>query len=64
MVAWSATGLARQIQGPMKFVFLVWFFIYSNAGGIGQHAFLVMLFGCMILMGELQKRKVAAALFS
>lgn len=61
MVAWSATGLARQINGPMKYVFLVWFFIYSNAGG--QHAFLVIAYGCMILMGDMWKRKGAAALF-
>lgn len=63
IVAWSATGLARQIPGPMKYVFLVWFLIYSNVGWLEQHAFLVMAYGCMILMGEVHKRKVAAAIF-
>lgn len=63
MVAWSATGLARQIQGPMRYVFLVWFLIYSNSGGLGQHAYLVMAYGCMILMSELKMRKGAAATF-
>lgn len=62
-VAWSATGLARQISGPMKFVFLVWFLIYSNIGGLGQHAFLVMAYGCMILMEDLKERKSASASF-
>lgn len=63
MVAWSATGLAQQIPGKMKFVFLGWFLIYSNLGGLGQHAFLVMAYGSMILMGDVQRRKAAAAIF-
>lgn len=63
IVAWSATGLARQIPGPMKYVFLVWFLIYSNVGWLEQHAFLVMAYGCMILMGEVHNRKAAAATF-
>ncbi|HXE95457.1 MAG TPA: hypothetical protein VN642_03570 [Dongiaceae bacterium] len=63
VVAWSATGLARQIPGLMKFVFLVWFLIYSNSGGVEQHAFLVMAYGCMILMGDVQRHKAAAAIF-
>lgn len=63
IVAWSVTGLARQIQGPMKFVFLVWFLVYSNSGGLAQHAFLVMIYGCMILMDEPQIRKGAAVSF-
>lgn len=63
IVAWSATGLARQIPGRIKFVFLVWFLIYSNLGWLEQHAFLVMAYGCMILMGDVQKRKVAATSF-
>lgn len=61
IVAWSVTGLARQIPGTMKFVFLVWILIYS--GGLGQHAFLVMIYGCVILMDEVQKLKGAAAAF-
>jgi hypothetical protein len=47
----------------MKYVFLVWFLIYSNVGWLEQHAFLVMAYGCMILMGEVHKRKAAAATF-
>jgi hypothetical protein len=63
VVAWSATGLARQIPGRMKFVFLGWFLIYSNLGWLEQHAFLVMAYGCMILMDDVQRRKGAAATF-
>lgn len=63
IVAWSVTGLARQIPGPMKFVFLVWVLIYSNIGGVEQHAFLVMAYGCMILMGDVLRHKGAAATF-
>lgn len=63
MVAWSATGLAQQIPGRMKFVFFGWFLIYSNLGGVGQHAFLVMIYGSMILMGDVQRRTVASATF-
>lgn len=63
IVAWSATGLARQIPGRMKFVFLVWFLIYSNLGWLEQHVFLVMAYGCMILMDDVHKRKCAATTF-
>lgn len=63
IVAWSATGLARQIPGRMKFVFLVWFLIYSNLGWLEPHSYLVMAYGCMILMGDVQNRKGAAATF-
>ncbi len=63
MVAWSATGLARQVQGPMRYVFLVWFLVYSNSGGLGQHAYLVMAYGCLVLMGEVQMHKGTTATF-
>lgn len=61
IVAWSVTGLARQIPGTMKFVFLVWILVYSE--GLGLHAFLVMIYGCSILMDEVHKHKGAAATF-
>lgn len=63
IVAWSVTGLAIQMPGLIRFTFLVWFLIYSNIGGLEQHAFLVMIYGCMILMGDVQKRKSSAAIF-
>lgn len=63
IVAWSATGLARQIPGLMKFVFLVWFLVYSNLVWLEPHALMVMAYGCMILMDDIQKRKGAAATF-
>lgn len=63
IVAWSATGLARQIPGSIKFVFLAWFLIYSNIGWLEQHAYLVMIFGSMIMMSDAQKRKGATAFF-
>jgi hypothetical protein len=62
ITAWSATGLARQIPGSMKFVFLVWFLIYSNFRMLDLHASLVMLYGCMVLMGNVQERKCASSL--
>lgn len=61
MVAWSTICLARQMSGPMKFVFLVWFLVYSHSGGL--HAFLVIAYGCMILMGEVWENKATAAAF-
>lgn len=60
-VAFSATSIARQIPGWIKFVFLVWFLIYSNYGWLDQHAFLIMVYGCTILLGDLQRRKVVVA---
>jgi hypothetical protein len=63
IVAWSATGLVRQIPGRMKFVFLMWFLFYSNLGWLEQHAFMVMAYGCMILMDDIHRRKGAAATF-
>ena len=63
IVALSVTRLSHQIPGAMKYVFLAWFLIYSNIGLLEQHAYLVMAYGCMILMSDVQKRKVAATIF-
>ena len=63
IVAWSATGLARQMRGAMKFVFLVWFLIYSNSRMLDLHAYLVMLYGCMVLMSNVQERKCVSSFF-
>lgn len=62
IVAWSATALARQIPGKMKFVFLVWFLVFF-IGSIEQPPFLVMAYCCMILTGDVRKHKAAAATF-
>lgn len=58
-VAWSATGVARQIPGPMKFVFLVWFLVYSHVGLMEQHVFFVMLYGCTLLIHDEKRRNSA-----
>lgn len=62
IVAWSATGLARQIPGMMKFAFLIWFLVFFP-GTIDQPPFLVMAYCCMILTGDVDKQKGAAATF-
>lgn len=63
MVAWSATGLAQSVSGPVRYIFLIWFFVYSNIGGLEQHIFLVLLYGCLHIMLEAQKYKAATATF-
>jgi len=63
MVAWSATGLARQIPGRARFLFLAWFLIYCNFGTVEEQAFLVLIYGSIILMGEAHRHKAAAAAF-
>lgn len=61
LVAWSVTVFIQNISGTMKYVYLVWFLLYSNLGGLEQHAFIVMTYGSMILMGDVARRKCAAA---
>lgn len=63
VVSWSVIGLARQIPGPLKFIFLVWFLVYSNTGWLEQHASLVMAYGCIVLMGDVRERKSASLIF-
>jgi len=62
-VAWSAIGLAQQIQGRLKYLFLIWFLIYSPLGWLEQHALLVMIYGCMILMDDAENHKGAMVSF-
>lgn len=63
IVAWAATEIARQIEGPLKFLFLVWFFVFSYVGQIEQHALFMMAFGCTVLMGDVLRHRVATTIF-
>lgn len=62
IAAWSVTCLARQMPGAMKIIFLIWFLIYSNSGWLDLHASMVMLYGCMVLMGNIHERKYSSLL--
>lgn len=66
MVAWTATGVAQRISGPSKYLFILWFLLFSNTGEsdtgkLEQQVFLVMAYGSLILLEYLQERKGAAA---
>jgi len=73
IVAWSATGFARQIPTPSRYVFLVWFFVFSSIpdpayGGSVPHWFeqrvlLVMAYGCTVLMGDMHRRRMTAVIY-
>lgn len=63
IVAWSVTAVAQQIQGAIKYVFLVWFLVYSAPAGVEQYAFLVIAYGSMVLVNNVQKRKSEVLIF-
>lgn len=62
IVAWAIIGLARQIVGPLKLVFLGWSLIFAYNGLPDLNVILVMVFCCTVLMGDIQKHRWASAL--
>jgi hypothetical protein len=62
IVAWAIIGLARQIVGPLKFVFLGWSLIFTYNGLPDLNVLLVMVFCCTVLMGDIHRHRLASAL--
>jgi hypothetical protein len=68
IVAWSVTDLARQIPSPLRFVYIAWFLVYSSIEIIKirflePHVLLVMAYGCTVLMGDIQRRRMTAVIY-
>ncbi len=65
-IAWTTTQLAHQIHGPLKYLFLAWFLGSSVVVGVHSldvHVPFVMIFGAMVLMIDVPKRRVSAVVF-
>jgi len=64
LVAWSAAEITFRLAGLARWLFLVWFLVFSSSGGqLERGAFFVMLFGCSVLAGDVRDRRISAALF-
>lgn len=63
IVAYSVTVLSQQMSKYLRYLFIVWVVFYSNSGGLGQHAFLVLFVGSMILTDDIFRSKIATLLF-
>lgn len=63
VISWSVICVARKLPNPARYVFLAWVLLFSYVMPLEQHAYLVMAYGCMVLMGDVLQYKTEAVVY-
>jgi hypothetical protein len=63
MVAASAVGLAWVMRGPARYMFFLWILIFSSLWELEPYAYLVMVYGTIIILDENDRRRLMMPLF-
>ena len=65
IIAWSVIFLARKMPRPSRYVFIIWVLVFSNTyyGSMDLYDYLVMTYGCSVLMDNMLSRKTEVVIF-
>jgi len=64
IVAWTVAAMTRRLRLPYRYFFFSWFLLFAFHGPVEREALLVMLFGCMVLLGDISRRKAEVVVFA